>query len=123
MRKATVRNQPDNVIKSYRATGAECDFRYRGSAFSDTNKVILGAKLELQQSTVEAVEARMEELQESGAEHAMERTDRIADLFAPDVCEEHANELQKNMEEQQQLDEQWEQLAAILAERLLCPGA
>jgi UDP-N-acetylmuramate dehydrogenase len=52
----------DEDLNLRTATGAECDFRYRGSAFSDTNKVILGAKLELQQSTVEAVEARMEEL-------------------------------------------------------------
>ena len=67
--------------------------------------------------------ARLDELHDSGAEHTLEKSDRIADLFAPDICEEHANELQKNREEQQQLDEQWEQLAAILAERLLCPGA
>ena len=66
---------------------------------------------------------RMDELHDSGAEHTLEKSDRIADLFAPDICEEHANELQKNREEQQQLDEQWEELAAILAERLLCPGA
>lgn len=52
----------DEDLNLRTATGAECDFRYRGSAFSDTNKVILGAKLELQQSAVEAVEARMEEL-------------------------------------------------------------
>ena len=52
----------DENLNLCTASGAECDFRYRGSAFSDTDKVILGAKLELQQSTVEAVEARMEEL-------------------------------------------------------------
>ena len=52
----------DEELNLRTATGAECDFRYRGSAFSDTNKVILGAKLELQPSDVEAVEARMEEL-------------------------------------------------------------
>lgn len=68
-------------------------------------------------------EARMEELHESGMEHTIERTDRIGDLFAPDICAEHTDEMQRNREEQQQLDEQWEQLAAILAERLLCPGA
>lgn len=42
--------------------GEECDFRYRGSAFSDTNKIILGARLRLQQSDVETVKARMDEL-------------------------------------------------------------
>ena len=52
----------DEDLNLRTASGAECEFRYRGSAFSDTAKVILGAKLELQASTVEAVEARMEEL-------------------------------------------------------------
>ncbi len=52
----------DEDLNLCTAVGAECDFRYRGSAFSDTNKVILGAHIQLQQSTVEAVEARMEEL-------------------------------------------------------------
>ena len=52
----------DENLKLCTATGVECDFRYRGSAFSDTNKVILGARIELQQSDVAAVEARMEEL-------------------------------------------------------------
>jgi len=47
----------------------------------------------------------------------------MVDLFAPDVYAAHCDELQKSKEEQQQLDEQWEQLAALLAERLLCPGA
>ena len=52
----------DEDLNLRTATGEECDFRYRGSAFSDTNKVILGARIALQASTVEAVEARMEEL-------------------------------------------------------------
>ena len=52
----------DEDLNLRTATGAECDFRYRGSVFSDTGKVILGAKLELQPSTVAKVEARMEEL-------------------------------------------------------------
>lgn len=52
----------DEDLNLRTATGEECDFRYRGSAFSDTNKVILGARLALQASTVEAVEIRMEEL-------------------------------------------------------------
>ena len=42
--------------------GADCQFRYRGSAFSDTHRVVLGAKLRLQAADVEAVRARMEEL-------------------------------------------------------------
>ena len=41
---------------------AECSFRYRGSAFSDTGKIILGARMELTESTEEAVKARMDEL-------------------------------------------------------------
>ena len=40
----------------------ECAFRYRGSAFSDTKKIVLGALFRLQQSDVPTVEARMEEL-------------------------------------------------------------
>lgn len=38
----------------------------------------------------------------------------------PAAC---AVELRRNQEEQQQLEAQWEQLAALLAETLLCPGA
>ena len=52
----------DEELNLCTATGPECDFRYRGSAFSDTHKVILGAHILLQPSHVEAVEARMEEL-------------------------------------------------------------
>ena len=52
----------DEELKLRTVSAEECAFRYRGSAFSDTDKVILGARLELQASTVEAVEARMEEL-------------------------------------------------------------
>ena len=52
----------DEDLNLRTASGEECAFRYRGSAFSDTNKIILGARIALQASTVEAVEARMEEL-------------------------------------------------------------
>ena len=52
----------DENLNLRTAAAEECDFHYRGSAFSDTNKIILGAKLQLQQSAVEAVEAKMEEL-------------------------------------------------------------
>ena len=40
----------------------ECAFRYRGSLFSDTGKIVLGARLMLLSSTEEAVKARMDEL-------------------------------------------------------------
>lgn len=52
----------DENLELRTATGEECAFRYRGSAFSDTAKVILGARLELQQADIETVTARMEEL-------------------------------------------------------------
>lgn len=52
----------DEDLELRTAAGADCDFRYRGSAFSDTGKIILGARLQLQASTVEAVKERMDEL-------------------------------------------------------------
>ena len=52
----------DENLELRSASGAECEFRYRGSAFSDTKKIVLGALLQLQASDVPTVEARMEEL-------------------------------------------------------------
>lgn len=52
----------DEHLELRTATLEECGFRYRGSAFSDTNKIILGARMQLTASTVEAVKARMDEL-------------------------------------------------------------
>lgn len=52
----------DENLELQTATLEECGFRYRGSAFSDTNQIILGARMELTASTVEAVKARMDEL-------------------------------------------------------------
>ena len=52
----------DENLELRTASAEECDFRYRGSAFSDTAKVILGARMELQASDVETVKARMDEL-------------------------------------------------------------
>ena len=72
---------------------------------------------------VTEMDSRTVELQGPAEEHTEGETDQMVDLFAPDVYAAHCDELQKSKEEQQQLDEQWEQLAALLAERLLCPGA
>ena len=52
----------DENLELQTASLEECDFRYRGSAFSDTNKVVLGVRMELTPSTVEAVKERMDEL-------------------------------------------------------------
>ena len=52
----------DENLELRTATAEECAFRYRGSMFSDTNKIILGARLQLTESTVEAVKERMDEL-------------------------------------------------------------
>ena len=52
----------DENLELRTATAQECAFRYRGSAFSDTDKIILGARLQLTESTVEAVKERMDEL-------------------------------------------------------------
>lgn len=52
----------DENLELQTATWAECGFRYRGSAFSDTDKIILGARMGLTASTVEAVKERMDEL-------------------------------------------------------------
>jgi hypothetical protein len=40
-----------------------------------------------------------------------------------DSAELDSEELQKRKEEQRQLHERWEELAAMLAERLVVPGA
>jgi len=48
---------------------------------------------------------------------------KTADLFAKRLAVADDVELLKIREEQRQLDEKWEQLASILAERLICPGA
>lgn len=48
---------------------------------------------------------------------------KTADLFGMERTGAEDPNLQKDDREQQQLEEQWEQLAALLAERLLCPGA
>lgn len=52
----------DEDLNLRTAPAEECAFRYRGSFFSDTPKVILGARLELQPAPIEAITARMEEL-------------------------------------------------------------
>ena len=52
----------DEDLNLRTASAEECAFRYRGSFFSDTGKVILGARLELQQADKAAVTARMDEL-------------------------------------------------------------
>ena len=52
----------DEDLELKTMSGAECAFRYRGSAFSDTNKIILGARIRLTPSDVETVKARMDEL-------------------------------------------------------------
>ncbi len=52
----------DENLELQTIAGADCGFRYRGSAFSDTKKVILGAKLRLTASTVEAVKEQMDTL-------------------------------------------------------------
>lgn len=45
-------------------TGAECEFAYRHSAFSDGGKIILGAALTLTPEDPDVIKARMEELRE-----------------------------------------------------------
>lgn len=52
----------DEDLRLCTASVEECGFRYRGSAFSDTEKIVLGAHLQLTASTEETVRARMEEL-------------------------------------------------------------
>lgn len=56
-------------------------------------------------------------------EIAEDRRKKAADLFAKRLSAADDVELLKIREEQRQLDEKWEQLASILAERLICPGA
>lgn len=52
----------DEDLSLRTAFAEECAFRYRGSFFSDTAKVILGARLELQSADPAAIAVRMEEL-------------------------------------------------------------
>lgn len=52
----------DENLELQTASAEECDFHYRGSAFSDTDKIVLGVHLKLTPSTVEAVKERMDEL-------------------------------------------------------------
>ena len=46
------------------STGAECEFAYRHSVFSDGGKIILGAELTLTPEDPAAIQARMDELRE-----------------------------------------------------------
>lgn len=52
----------DEDLQLRTASGEDCGFRYRGSGFTDTGKLILGAHLQLHPSTQETVKASMDEL-------------------------------------------------------------
>ena len=52
----------DENLELCSASVDECAFRYRGSFFSDSGRVVLGARIMLLPSTEEAVKARMDEL-------------------------------------------------------------
>lgn len=92
--------------------------------FPDMPTVLVGNGLRL---AVEKAESTWE--QSASALQQKRKTDvreerRTADLFAPASSGGREDpELQKSREEQRQLEEQWEQLASLLAERLVCPGA
>ena len=91
--------------------------------FSDMPAVTLGNGLRLAMQKAEST------WEQSGSEAgrmgkpAVDERYQTADLFAPEPGAADDAEQRKSREEQRQLDEQWEQLAALLAERLLCPGA
>ena len=91
--------------------------------FPDMPSVLVGNGLRL---AVEKAESTWEqddsEVQQEQECVVMEER-KTADLFAPECADEEDAELQKRREEQRQLEEKWEQLAALLAERLVCPGA
>ena len=90
--------------------------------FPDMPSVLVGNGLRLAvekaESTWEQSASEMRYRQETAVSE-----ERTADLFAPECGDGEDAELRKSREEQRQLEEQWEQLAALLAERLLCPGA
>ena len=52
-----------------------------------------------------------------------EKTQKTSELFTPCAIVKEGSEQRSLQKEHQQLDEKWEQLAALLAERLLCPSA
>ena len=54
----------DEQLEKHSVPASECDLSYRHSLFSDTGCVVLGARLQLQSSTEQAVKARMEELKQ-----------------------------------------------------------
>ena len=91
--------------------------------FPDMPSVLVGNGLRLAVEKAESTwEQDASEVQQRRAS-AAGGEQRSADLFAPECMDEADAELQKSREEQRQLEEKWEQLAALLAERLLCPGA
>lgn len=91
--------------------------------FPDMPEILVGNGLRLAVQQAENTWENSSELYrtQENAEYGSKRT---SDLFAPlEALEVDDSELQKRKEEQRQLDEKWEELAALLAERLLCPGA
>lgn len=92
--------------------------------FPDMPEILVGNGLRLAveqaENTWESHDPQLSRIQEDD-EQGRKRT---SDLFAAlEEIEADDSDLQRKKEEQQQLDQKWEELAALLAERLLCPGA
>lgn len=91
--------------------------------FPDMPSVLVGNGLRL---AVEKAESTWKK-GNSELQHKREASDievqKSADLYAAECAGKEEPDLQNDSGEQRQLEEQWEQLAALLAERLLCPGA
>jgi hypothetical protein len=73
---------------------------------------------------VERAETTWESNLHENREDSEKESAKTTDLFGfVDSAELDPEELQKRKEEQRQLHERWEELAAMLAERLVVPGA
>lgn len=89
--------------------------------FPDMPEILVGNGLRL---AVERAETTWESNLHENQEDTEKEAKKTADLFGlVDETEADSEELQKRKEEQRQLHEHWEELAAMLAERLVVPGA
>ena len=52
----------DRGLELRETSGADCDFRYRGSRFSDEGGTVLSAEIKLEKGDPEAIRAKMDEL-------------------------------------------------------------
>ena len=89
--------------------------------FPDMPEILVGNGLRL---AVERAETTWESNLHENREGSEKESAKTTDLFGfVDSAELDSEELQKRKEEQRQLHERWEELAAMLAERLVVPGA